>query len=117
MTWPLLTSRNTGKSCFSYDERTGVCDSGGQREWMQAAKANNFYPGDIKDSEASGMHDQVEVEPELKSKLNSKRICRKHLCARELCEFLTINYNDQLFLIVGTDSYLKIFFFLWLNSA
>lgn len=38
------------------------CDSGGQREWMQVGKANNFYPGDIKDSEASSMHDQVEVE-------------------------------------------------------
>lgn len=30
---------------------------------MQVAKANNFYPGDIKDSEASSMHDQVEMEP------------------------------------------------------
>lgn len=45
-----------------------------------------------------------------KNKLNSKRICRMHLRARELCEFLTINYNYQLFLIVGTDSYLKINF-------
>lgn len=72
--WPLLTSRNTEKSYFSSDERTGVCDSGGQREWMQVAKANNFYPGDIKDSEASSMHDQVEVGSQLKNKLNSKRI-------------------------------------------